>query len=49
MGGVYAQLRIIPTCAGGVHETMAACSDPEVVEIRTVNTLLLVRFSPARD
>jgi len=49
VAGVYALLRIICARAAGVRLMIAASCDPEVVEIQTVDTLLLVRFSPARD
>ena len=49
VGRVYALLRIIHAHAAGIRLTIAASCDPEVVEIRTVNTLLLVRFSPTCD
>jgi len=46
---VYALLRIIRARAAGVGLTIAASCDLEVVEIQTVDTLLLVRFSLAGD
>jgi len=49
VGRVYALLCIICVCAAGVRLAIAASCNPEVVEIRTVDTLLLVRLSPARD
>jgi len=49
IGGVYALLCIISAGEAGVRLTIAASCDPEVLEIRIVDTLLLVSFSPARD
>jgi len=49
VGGVYTLLGIIPTRAAGVCLTIAALCDLEVAEIRTVDTPLLVLFSPAGD
>jgi len=49
VGGVYALPCIIGARAAGVSLTIAASCDPDVVEIRTVDTLFLVPFSPARD
>ena len=48
-GGAYTPLRIIPPRAERVRLTNAAFCDPEVVEIRTVDTWLWDCFSPARD
>jgi len=49
LGGVYALLHIIRALPAGVRLTIAASGDLEVVEIWTVDTLLLVRCFPARD
>jgi len=48
-GGAYEPLRIIRPQAARVRLTSAASCDPEVVEIRTVDTRLWDYFSPARD
>ena len=48
-GGAYAPLRIIRPRAARVRLTSAVSCDPEVVEIRSVDTRLWDRFSLAHD
>jgi len=49
VGTVYAQLRFIRAQAAGVCLTSVASCYPEVVEIQTLDTWLLIRFSLVHD